>query len=216
MKIAGAAKDQEGKHGMRNSLLAAFILCMSLGGAMAAQPLNGWRFIKGHSRMPAHFFKTSTGTTEGMTLARDVTLAGDAGWATIRNSAFAYGNLQQVIPLQSWRGKRLSVAVRLKNEGGARAWAMLSVSQQGGRIAAAPQQNAPGDGQWETRRFVLDIPDTATDMTLQVGLTDRGAVWVDGLKLEAAGPDVAVSDSHFTDEPLCCTNSSYGMENFWQ
>ena len=200
---------------MRNSLLAAFILCLSLGGAMAAQPMNGWRFIKGHSRMPAHFFKTSTGTTEGMTLAQDVTLAGDAGWATIRNSAFAYGNLQQVIPLQAWRGKRLSVALRLKNEGGARAFAMLSVSQHGGRIAAAPQQNAPGDGQWETRHFVLDIPDTATDMTLQVGLTDRGAIWVDGLKLEAAGPDVAVSESHFTDEPLCCVNSSYGLEYFW-
>jgi hypothetical protein len=126
------------------------------------------------------------------------------GYATVRNSSALYGRLQRVIPLAAWRGRRLSVSLRLKNDGDARAWAMLQMTQRGRITIAAPQRNAPGNGGWETRRFVLNVSDSADALILNVGLTDQGKVWLDSLTLEAVGADVAVTESHVRNVPLCC------------
>ena len=198
---------------MRIPVLAILIAAaFASGSAFAALAPDDWYFKQGYSRMPAHFLKSGMGMTEGMMDARDFYLSGDAGSATIRNSAARYGSLQQVISLQGWRGRRVSLSLRLKNDGDARAWATVQITERGHITIAAPQQNDSVSGQWETRRFVLDVPRNAEGMILNVGLTDRGTVWLDGMKLETVGPNIAVSESYRKDMPQCC-GGEWGLGN---
>lgn len=111
-------------------------------------------------------------------------------------SGAQYGTLERSLPLDGFQGKRLRVAFRLRNEGDVAAFAGAEIQKpHGNGIAAATQENPPGNASWQPHRFVLDVPDDAEALVVRIELTGAGAVWLDGLKLETVGSDVAVSQS---------------------
>lgn len=178
--------------------LAGFLVFTLIGVAAAATTTanDGWYQVRGYARWPAVPFEIGTGVTTGMLGRQAVYFAGDAGWATLRNSLAKYGALRQDIPLQAWRGKRLRLTLRLKNDGGARAWTSLNISDQDrSSIRAAIQRNDSGNEQWQTHQFVLDVPADANTLYLSFGLTDEGKVWADEVRLEAVGPAVPLTAS---------------------
>ena len=48
-------------------------------------------------------------------------------------------------------------------------------------------------GAWQSHTFVLDVPDNATALIVDAGLTGNGTVWLDGGTLQAADRALAVS-----------------------
>jgi hypothetical protein len=186
---------------MRIFALAGFAVVVILGNAVAATSTanDGWYRVRGYARWPAVAFEIGTGATTGMSGRQAVYFAGDAGWATVRNSLLKYGALQQDIPLRPWRGKRLRLTLRLKDDGGARAWTSLNISDNDRSVIRADiQRNESGAAAWQVHQFVLDVPDDANNLFLSVGLTDEGKIWADEVRLEAVGPDVPVTASELT------------------
>ena len=114
-------------------------------------------------------------------------------------AAGEYGTLERSLPLDDWHGKRLRVAFRVRSEGNAYAFVWAEIQKPyGAGIAAATQENPSGNDAWQPHQFVLDVPDDADALVISVELstgTGTGAAWVDGLKLEAVGNDVALSKS---------------------
>src|SRR5665213_3549750 len=127
---------------MRIHILAGVFLFTLIGSAAAATSTanDGWYRVRGYARWPAAPFQIGTGATTGMSGRQAVYFAGDAGWATIRNSLAKYGALQQDIPLQAWCGKRLRLTLRLKDDGGARAWTSLNINDEDNSVIRANMQ----------------------------------------------------------------------------
>jgi hypothetical protein len=48
---------------------------------------------------------------------------------------------------------------------------------------------------WRVKQFVVDVPADADTLTLNVSVRDTSKVWVDALKLDAVGQDVALTSS---------------------
>lgn len=189
---------------------------LASGSALAVQVADDWHYLNGTTHTPSYLLNWGRGATAGMVQGRDNYLAGDAGYATVSNSLRLYGGVAQVLPLKAWQGRRLNVSLRLKNEGDARAWVMANLRQADrGGFTLAPQRNAPGSGEWQSRNFVLDVPANATDLTLTVGLTGKGRIWIDTVTLEPAGADMALTEKlRSWNAPAPYTSSGYGLEGF--
>jgi hypothetical protein len=186
---------------MRIPFLAGVFLFTLIGSAAAATTTanDGWYRVRGYARWPAVPFQIGTGATTGMSGRQAVYFAGDAGWATVRNSLAKYGALQQNVSLRAWRGKRLRLTLRLKDDGDARAWTALNISDDDrSAVHAGIQRNESGSGAWRAHQFVLDVPDDANNLYLDVGLTDEGKVWADEVRLEAVSADVPLTPSRLT------------------
>ena len=50
-----------------------------------------------------------------------------------------------------------------------------------------------GNRDWETHSIVLDVPESASGLFYGLYLTGPGKVWLDGIRVEVVGPDVAVT-----------------------
>jgi hypothetical protein len=111
--------------------------------------------------------------------------------------------LARSVNLDAWRQKRMRVTLRLKNDGDARAFTSLRINNvnETGLVATA-QRNETATGVWEVHQFVLDVPANAGTLLVNVGLTGKGTVWVDDLRLEAVGTDVPVTTSAPTTAPM--------------
>lgn len=156
---------------------------------------TGW-FLANPKSVPSSFH-VGTGAVAGMAGQQAVYVMGKTDpRVTTWNSGSRYGALERKISLVNWRGKRVRLSLRLRNEGDLTGWALLYVSQTNGDgVRAFPQKTVSGSGDWETHEFVLQVPATATDLTVAVGLAGEGKVWVDGLSLEAVGANIPVSDT---------------------
>lgn len=101
------------------------------------------------------------------------------------------------IPVKDFRGRRLSVTLRLKDEGEAQGRAGIVLTQKdlgATPIFGAPQANGPGDD-WQSHRFVVDVPSSADTLILNVALKGKGRVWVDGIEIVEVGTDVPVTET---------------------
>lgn len=178
---------------MRIAALAGFAFFIALNGTVATAAVgDGWHLAPGSSG-----FTMGTGAVTGMAASQAVYIKGTvrvAPMADSRKLARDYGAVRS-IPLAAWHGQRLRLALRLRNEGKARAWTALHITRPDNAVVAAYQQrNEPGDA-WEKHMFVLDVPDNATNLVLNVGLTGAGTVWIDNVTLEAVDADVPVTGS---------------------
>lgn len=91
-----------------------------------------------------------------------------------------------------WRGRRVRLSLRLKHDGETSVQAWIR-RRNGGAIFAEPVK-AP-EGGWRLYSFVLEVPDDASNLLLDVKLDGRGIVWADSLATEAVGDDIPVSKS---------------------
>jgi hypothetical protein len=169
---------------MRIHALAAFALFAVFSGAAAAAT-DGWYLSTG---MMGTRMEYGTGAVPGMSGQQAVYLKSQTGKPS-------RGVLKRSIALEAWRGQRLRVTLRLKNDGAALGIAGLQIANSNETgVAAQTQKNAPG-GAWQVHQFVLDVPENARNLNLNVSLAGKGAVWVDALGLEAVAKDVPLTPS---------------------
>jgi hypothetical protein len=116
-------------------------------------------------------------------VARFYTQSRNSPDRSLQHSFIAYGGLERRIALKEWRGKRISVTVRLKDEGEARAFVSAWMNKSNGTaIRTAARPNKAG-GALQMHQFVLDVPENATSLAIMVGLTGKGTAWLDGMTM---------------------------------
>ncbi len=107
-----------------------------------------------------------------------------------------FGTLMQMVDATEYRGSRLRLSGfsrALAVTGWAGFW--LRVDGPAGVLAFDNMQSRPirGNAQWKRDEVVLDVPPEAKALAFGVLLAGGGQVWVDDLRLEAVGQDVAVT-----------------------
>ena len=179
--------------------IPALALAILVAGTVLAGALSndGWNMSPPlKAGMPPGFpFATGAGAVDGMTGPTAVY------FRSLGRSNFFGRNgatLERKISPEAWRGKHVSLALRLKREGSVDAslWAFVD-KRSGVRIKASPQKIEASD--WQTAQFVLDVPDDATAFAIDLHLFGTGTVWIDRVDLEAVGAEVALTGSRRED-----------------
>lgn len=118
-------------------------------------------------------FSAGLGTVVGQATPTAIYLSGDARGSAMPKierlilgqpqvSFDKFGGLARRIPLEAWRGKRLRLALSLKNDGAACAYVSVQINKSNlTAIRTASAINAFRDQEWKTHSFVLDVPDNA-------------------------------------------------------
>lgn len=175
---------------MRQYAFTALALLAGLGLAMADAPgQEGWAVIAGPT------YEAGLGIVADMTAHQAVYFKGSTNSGPGRRYL---GTLERRIPLSAWRGQRLRLSLRLRNEGVASTAVTMQINKTGGaaiRSPAATKWTTGDSDAWRLQTFVLDVPDDASELVLDVSMRDKGMVWLDELKLQAVGTDVPLSNS---------------------
>jgi hypothetical protein len=172
---------------------------------------DGWYLTPGLVRKNADGIVAPVSMTDpqilkaSMTANQAIAISGDATQADVssvrgqyadmapQRSFVSYGGLEKRISLKAWRGQRLQLTVRLKDEDAAHAYVSARIAKaNGAAIRTAARVNRPG-GAWQVQSFVLDVPGDATFLALNVGLTGKGTAWLDGVSLAAVSKTVPVA-----------------------
>ncbi len=110
-----------------------------------------------------------------------------------------YGTFMQAFGAQDYRGKRLrfSAAVRAKDvKGWAGLWMRVESADPKQPLGFDNMQSRALVGTLGCQRYdvVLDVPQEATYITAGLLLSGTGNAWLDGVRFEVVGPQVAVTD----------------------
>lgn len=158
---------------------AALLLLAALTAPALGEGAQDWRLTHNIGGVEAR-----TGATPGMTGTEAVYFQG----VCCGGGALA----ERKIPLEAWRGKRVRVSLRFRNEGKlARADLWLRIDG-GERAISTVSQSLRGE-HWQTPQFVLDVPGDAISLAVDLSLSGRGASWLDGVALEPVSADVPVT-----------------------
>jgi hypothetical protein len=138
--------------------------------------------------------EAGAGAAPGMRGAQAIYLKGNAflqtGSATPMLSFTRYGALEKRIPMDAWRGKRVRLSLRTRDDG-ARAWIGSQWSNRMTPDAGRTFMARAGAGGWKTHQAVFDVPaGTTATLTIAMGIIGDGAAWLDDLRIEAVGADV--------------------------
>jgi serine/threonine-protein kinase len=110
----------------------------------------------------------------------------------------AFGTLTQGCQAVKYRGKRVRLSGWVKSErveGWSGLWMRIDSKDKGGLAFDNMNNRAiKGTSDWAQFNTVLDVPDTAEQFFYGCLLAGKGKVWVDDMKLEEVGADVAVTD----------------------
>ncbi len=180
-------------------LRSAMVLGM-LGGAfatvsasdVAAQPPTGW-LEAGMNPTDYEMAVDAKGGRSG----------GPCAYVKARTpAARTFGTLMQMIDAGDYRGKRLRLSAWVRSAGVAR-WAGLWMRIDGPMSDRGPamlgfdnMQNRPiaGTTDWKAYQVVLDVPQQAVTINFGILLEGAGQAWLDGVRFEAVGPEVPVTD----------------------
>lgn len=121
--------------------------------------------------------------------------------ATIRSVADTpqgWASMGQSIRADAYRGKRVRLSGRLRlDDAGTSCRAMLWMRADGGggvQVADFTKDRPVfGATGWTPEEVVLDVPADAVGITYGFLLDGTGQVWLDGVRLEVVGPEVAVT-----------------------
>lgn len=174
---------------MRLPAFAAFALFVAVNSAAATTNDDGWKSMAGPT------YAVGMGTVAGMTAGQALYIKGTSSAGRGR---FLIGTLERRLPLNALRGRRLHLSLRLKNDGIATTAVTLQINSVGGSAFRSPAVTKwkTDDGEaWRVQQFVLDVPNDAQELVLDVSVKDNGMVWLDELKMEAVSLDMQVSSS---------------------
>jgi hypothetical protein len=114
-----------------------------------------------------------------------------------------FGTIMQTISAEDYRGKRVRFSAEVKVAAVA-GWAGLWMRVDGAwrsrqlppMLAFDNMQNRPiaGDRSWTRYDVVLDVPAEASGISFGLLLSGAGQAWMEGLRLETVGKDVATTD----------------------
>jgi hypothetical protein len=168
-------------------------------------PDDGWHFssryrassenysLAGLSKRPVPVDAVSEGG-EVIYLRRDTNSAVAASPILPQTHFARFGGLERHIPLQAWRGQKMQLSLRLKNDGNALAFAMAQVNRRNGdALRTDVANNIRNNNDWRTHTFVLQVPDDASYLFVYAGFTGNGEFWLEGLRLEAAAADAPLT-----------------------
>jgi hypothetical protein len=118
---------------------------------------------------------------------------------TSQSTAPAFGGVMQAVRADEFRGKRLRYTAGIKTEG-VRNWTglWLRVDRLDGKVLQfdnmeTSSRSLHGDHAWDDRSVVLDVPQDAAAIWFGVVLSGGGKVWIDNVRLDSVGPNVAVT-----------------------
>jgi hypothetical protein len=160
-----------------------------------AQAPKGWSLTGSHRE---HYYLTTDGKARH----------GGKSSATLisKNSASddGFGSMKQEIKADNYRGRRVRYSGYLKAELAAqRAALWMRVEGADGKILAfdnMDERPATGTTAWKKYEIVLDVPEAAQHIALGAHFEGKGQIWVDDLKLEVVGQDVAATDMNASPE----------------
>jgi len=123
-----------------------------------------------------------------------------------------FGTLMQNFSADQYAGKRLRLTAFVRSEG-VENWAGLWMRVDKGKdsVAFDNMQDRPikGSNAWREYSVVLDVPQNATGIFFGILLSGSGQVWVNSIKLESVGPEVATTGSGATQHRDHPTNLDF-------
>jgi hypothetical protein len=144
----------------------------------------------------------ATGCSGVYTVAVDHTEAyTGAGSVSVssRSNSPSFGGVNQIVSADAYRGKRLRYTAGVKTDHVAE-WTglWLRVARADGFVIAFDNMNISsralrGDRAWSEQSVVLDVPQDAAAISFGVVLSGNGKVWIDTVRLDSVGSDVAVT-----------------------
>ena len=164
-------------------------------GSQTAQAPKGWSLTGSHRE---HYYLTTDNKVRhgGKTSATLIS----------KNSASddGFGSMKQEIKADNYRGRRVRYSGYLKAELAAqRAALWMRVEGEDGKILAfdnMDERPATGTTAWKKYEIVLDVPEAAQHIALGALFEGKGQIWVDDLKLEVVGQQVASTDMNASPE----------------
>jgi len=156
--------------------------------------------------------KAGFGPTEGMTGSQALYVGGYAIASVdpagcdvcMPQASFARnGGLERHVPLAAWRGQRLRLSLRLKNDGGAISYVGAQIDREHGSVLRTSVQiNSRRVKGWLRHSFVLDVPMDARDLVVVAGLAGEGTAWLDDFQLDPAPEDARITRTARVDPTL--------------
>jgi hypothetical protein len=147
---------------------------------------GGWYLAK-----PSDLFAIGAGATPSMSGQRAIYIRGSAN-----PGSFRVGTLQQDVALDAWRGKRVRVSLRYKQETLPRTTAYgdiwAQVGKANGTVLRAGSFHVT-TREWRPQQFVMDVPESAVSLSLGVDLHGTGTGWVDSVAIEPVSADVSTT-----------------------
>jgi len=108
-----------------------------------------------------------------------------------------FGLLKQTIRADEFRGRRVRLTGYIKtaerNDGTAHLWMRVNAGDGSARADYMLTRPVLPGTDWTSYSVVLDVPANAVGITFGLGLVGAGQAWLDDVKLEVVGHDVAVT-----------------------
>jgi hypothetical protein len=123
-----------------------------------------------------------------------------------KNSASedGFGSIKQEIKADEYRGRRLRYSGYVKAELATLRTALwMRVEGEDGKILAFDNMDdrpSKGTTSWKKYEIVLDVPESAQHIALGALFEGKGQIWIDDLKLETVGQEVASTDMNASPE----------------
>jgi len=166
-----------------------------IAGSQTAQAPKGWSLTGSHRE---NYYLTTDGK---------VRHGGKASATLIsKNSASddGFGSMKQEIKADNYRGQRIRYSGYVKAELATQRTALwMRVEGADGKILAFDNMDdrpAKGTTGWRKYEIVLDVPEAAQHIALGALFEGKGQIWVDDLKLETVGREVASTDMNASPE----------------
>lgn len=171
-----------------------------------------WKLVAEHSSdlpkpvpdvvagMPVGWIRTPIGTAErySMTVDTSVKHSGNASAsvAFACGAADGFGSLAQAIAADDFHGKRVRLSGWLKTENAQEAglWMRLDGEKRLLGFDNMMPRAVKGTNDWKQYDVILDVPPETVNILFGTLLAGTGRVWVDDMKLEVVGKEVAVTN----------------------
>ncbi len=171
-----------------------------------------WKLVAEHSSdlpkpvpevvagMPAGWIRTPIGNAERYSMMVDTAVkrSGNASalLAFACGPAEGFGSLAQAIAADDYLGKRVRLSGWLKTDTAEAAglWMRLDGEKRLLGFDNMMPRAVKGTTDWKQYEVVLDVPPETVNILFGTLLSGTGRVWVDDVKLEVVGKDVAVTN----------------------
>lgn len=136
-----------------------------------------------------------------MSLCKDTCHSGTscARIQSVKSDIDGFGTLMQSLMPTLYLGKLIKLTAYIKSEGVVDWAGMWMRIDEGKKIVAFDNmQGRPiqGDTDWNKYEIMLNIPNSATNMSFGVLLSGKGTVWFDDLEIDCVAADTKVTDPY--------------------
>jgi RNA polymerase sigma factor (sigma-70 family) len=124
----------------------------------------------------------------------------------------AFGTLTQAFRADDYRGKRLQLSGYLKTDkvaGNAGLWVRIDARDKTVGFDNMQKRPVKGTADWKKVAIVLDVPEKSVAITFGAILHGTGRLWVDDLRFEVVGAEVATTNMLEQEIPIPAQDSTF-------